>query len=155
MSEEGGGGGKKKTEMSQFQFGTFENRGGGSLFFKNVSIRNSPQTPSKIRRINLLFWYFLKERCLFLCLPEDIYFHFDLFEWNLAFSDANRPFRMPVRGVSRHQNSLNFKNVSNRSEGGGGSAFFKNVSNSKMSQMSEGGGVNPNWDIFPNFTVFF
>jgi len=25
-------------EMSQFQFGNFENRGGGSLFFKNVPI---------------------------------------------------------------------------------------------------------------------
>ena len=32
------GGGRKKTEMSQFQFGNFENRGGGSLFFKNVPI---------------------------------------------------------------------------------------------------------------------
>ena len=32
-----GGGGKKK-EMSQFQFGNFENRRGGSLFFKNVPI---------------------------------------------------------------------------------------------------------------------
>ena len=103
---------------------------GGSLFFKNVWIRNSPQTPSEIRRINSLFWYFLMQICLFLCLPEDIYFHFDLFEWNLAFSNANRPFRMPVRGVSRHQNSLNFKNVSNRSEGGG--QHF-----SKMSQIQK------------------
>ena len=33
-----GRGGGKKTEMSQFQFGNFENRGGGSLFFKNVPI---------------------------------------------------------------------------------------------------------------------
>ena len=33
-----GGRGKKKPEMSQFQFGNFENRGGGSLFFKNVPI---------------------------------------------------------------------------------------------------------------------
>ena len=54
MSHKGGGEGVKKTEMSQFQFETFENRGGGSLFFKNVSIRNSPQTPSEIRRINSL-----------------------------------------------------------------------------------------------------
>ena len=30
--------GNKKTKMSQFQFGNFENRGGGSLFFKNVPI---------------------------------------------------------------------------------------------------------------------
>ena len=36
-----------------------------------------------------------------------------------------------------------------------GSAFFKNVSNSKMSQMSEGGGVNPNSDIVTNFSPFF
>ena len=30
--------GVKKTEMSQFQSGNFENREGGSLFFKNVPI---------------------------------------------------------------------------------------------------------------------
>ena len=66
------------------------------------------------------------------------------------------PIYMPARGVSQHQKSLNFKNVSNRSDGGGGSVFFKNVSNSKMSQMSEGGGgANPSGDIVPNFTVFF
>ena len=140
--------------MSQFQFGTFENRGGGSLFFKNVSIRNSPQTPSKIRRINLLFWYFLKERCLFLCLPEDIYFHFDLFEWNLAFSDANRPFRMPVRGVSRHQNSLNFKNVSNRSEGGG-QHFSKMSQIQKCLKCRRGGGGQPQFGHCPKFYHFF
>ena len=29
------------------------------LFFKIVWIRNSLQTPSEIKRINLLFWYFL------------------------------------------------------------------------------------------------
>ena len=33
----GGRGGRKTPEMSQFQFGNFENRG-GSLFFKNVPI---------------------------------------------------------------------------------------------------------------------
>ena len=33
----GGGRVKKNPEMSQFQFGNFENRG-GSLFFKNVTI---------------------------------------------------------------------------------------------------------------------
>ena len=37
---------------------------------------------------------------------------------------------------------------------GGGSTFFKSVPNSKMSQRSEGGGVNPNWDIVPNFLDF-
>ena len=47
----------------------------------------------------------------------------------------------------------------------GGSADIKIVSNSKMSEinqggqhfpkMSEGGGVNPNLDIVPNFPVFF
>ena len=31
-----GGWGVKKTEMSQFQFENFENRGWGSIFFKNV-----------------------------------------------------------------------------------------------------------------------
>ena len=36
----------------------------------------------------------------------------------------------------------------------GGSAFFINVWNSKMSQRSKGGGVNPNWDIVPNFLDF-
>ena len=34
----GGGWVKKKPAVSQFQFGNFENRGGGSLFFKNVPI---------------------------------------------------------------------------------------------------------------------
>ena len=43
---------KKK---SQFQFGNFKNRGRGSQFFRNVWIKSSPQTPSKIPRINLLF----------------------------------------------------------------------------------------------------
>ena len=38
--------------------------------------------------------------------------------------------------------------------GGGESTFFKNVPNSKMSQRSEGGGVNPDWDIVPNFLDF-
>ena len=37
---------------------------------------------------------------------------------------------------------------------GGGSTFFKNVPNSKMSQSAEGGGFNPNWDIVPNFLDF-
>ena len=32
------GGGLKKKEMAQFQFGNFENRGGWSLFFRNVPI---------------------------------------------------------------------------------------------------------------------
>ena len=61
---------------------------------------------------------------------------------------------MPAQGVSRHQNSLNFKNVSNRSEGGG-AAFFKNVSNSKMSQMSEGGSalIGTLSQILPFFLV--
>ena len=30
--------------------------------------------------MNSLFWYFLMQICLFLCLPKDFYFHFDLFE---------------------------------------------------------------------------
>ena len=42
-------------------------------------------------------------------------------------------------GVSIFQKCLKLKNVSIWSEGGG-SAFFKNVGNSKMSQRSEGGG---------------
>ena len=36
----------------------------------------------------------------------------------------------------------------------GGSTFFKNVPNSKTSERSEGGVVNPNWDIVPNFLDF-
>ena len=49
--------------------------------------------------------------------------------------------------------SLIKKNVTIWSEGGG-STFFKNVPNSKVSQRSEGGEVNPNWDILPNFLDF-
>ena len=49
--------------------------------------------------------------------------------------------------------------ISNMSEfvpRGGGSIFFKNVGNSKMSELSEeGGGGNPNWEFVPNFPVFF
>ena len=67
--------------MSQFQFGNFENRGVGSLFFKNVPI-------------SIIFAIFC----------------------NIA--------------------------------------FIKNLWNSKMSQRSEGGRVNPNWDIVPNFLDF-
>ena len=98
--------------------------------------------------------YFLMQVCLFLCLPKDIYFHFDLFQWNLTFSDANMPIYMPARGVSQHQNSLNFKNVSNRSEGGV-SIFQKCLKFKNVPNVGGGGGVNPNWDIVPNFTVFF
>ena len=32
-----GGGVKKPPEMSQFQFGNFENRGGGGLYFSKMS----------------------------------------------------------------------------------------------------------------------
>ena len=42
-----GGGGPKKTEMSQFQFGTFENRGGGHYFSKmsqlEKALRHHPE----------------------------------------------------------------------------------------------------------------
>ena len=38
--------------------------------------------------------------------------------------------------------------------GGGRGKKNRNVPNSKMSQRSEGGGVNPNWDIVPNFLDF-
>ena len=47
------------------------------------------------------------------------------------------------------------KNVPIWSEGGG-SKFFKNVWNSKMSQMLKGGGgVNPNWDMSQIFSLFY
>ena len=41
-----GGGIRKKTKKSQIQIRTFENRWGGSQFFKNVSILSYSQTPS-------------------------------------------------------------------------------------------------------------
>ena len=50
-----GGGGTQK--CPNFNFGILKTEG-GSLFFKNVQIENSPQTPSKIKRINLLFLVF-------------------------------------------------------------------------------------------------
>ena len=43
-----------KTWYRSFQFENFENWG-GSQFFRNVWIKSSPQTISKIPRINLLF----------------------------------------------------------------------------------------------------
>ena len=46
------------------------------------------------------------------------------------------------------------KNVWIWSEGGG-SAIFKNVWNSKKSEISDGGGVKPIWEFFPNFSGFF
>ena len=66
------GGGKKKQKCPNFNLGIFKT-GGGSLFFKNVSFRNSPQTPSELRRINLLFWYFLMQTCLFLAAKQQLY----------------------------------------------------------------------------------
>ena len=39
--------------------------------------------------------------------------------------------------------------------GGGGAKFLKNVPNSKnVPKVGRGGGVNPNWDIVPNFLDF-
>ena len=50
--------------------------------------------------------------------------------------------------------SLNFKNVSNQSEGGV-SIFQKCLKFKNVPNVGGGGGGNPNWDIVPNFTVFF
>ena len=95
-------GGVKKTEMSQFQFGNYENRGGGSLFFKNVPI-------------SMIWWcnlqYYLYKKC------------------------------------------LTFKNVPIWSEGG--STFFKNVWNSKMSQRSEGEGSTLIGTLSQIFSIFY
>ena len=33
----------------------------------------------------------LNKPIIIIIIIIDIYFHFDLFEWNLAFSDANMP----------------------------------------------------------------
>ena len=60
-------------------------------------------------------------------------------------------FRCLSRGVRWNQ-SLNFKNVWNRSDGG---AFFKKVWNLKMSQMSEGGGGQPELGHCAKFSLFF
>ena len=84
----------------------------------------------------------------FSCLPKVMYFHFDLFEWTFAFSDANMPFDMPVRGgqppskCSQSQKCLNLIQ-------GGRSSFFKNIWNSKISQLSSLIGN------FPKFSRFF
>ena len=48
-----------------FDLGILETQG-ESRFFKNVWIKDSPQTPSQINRINLFSWYFLMHICLFL-----------------------------------------------------------------------------------------
>ena len=36
----------------------------------------------------------------------------------------------------------------------GGVEFLKKFWNSKMSELSEGGGVKPNWEFVPNFSAF-
>ena len=52
-----GGEGLKKQKCPNFNLGMLKTER-GSLFFKNVLIRNSPQTPSEIRRIKLTFLVF-------------------------------------------------------------------------------------------------
>ena len=53
-----------------------------------------------------------------------------------------------------YKKCLKFKKFWIWSEGGG-SEVFKKFWNSKSSELSEGGGVKPNWEFFPNFPVFF
>ena len=56
-----------------------------------------------------MMWLFVSLILKSIKEPNDIYFHFDLFEWNFAFSNENVPFEKAIQGVSRHQNSINFK----------------------------------------------
>ena len=116
----------------------FQKPRGVSQFVKNVWFENSSQIPSKMSKINYIFFLvFSHENLSFLCLPNDIWSHFDLFDWNLGFSDANIPFYMPFSNSK----------MSEFDPLGGGSAIFKNVLNSKKSELSEGG-VKPNWENF-------
>ena len=127
----------KKVPISIWEF---QKPRGVSQFVKNVWFENSSQIPSKMSKINYIFFLvFSHENLSFLCLPNDIWSHFDLFDWNLGFSDANMPFYMPFSNSK----------MSEFDPLGGGSAIFKNVLNSKKSELSEGGGINPNWERFP------
>ena len=67
-----GGGLNFFSKMSQFQFGNAENPGVGSQFFRNVWIKSSPQTPSKIRSSNSHFWYFLIKKAFFTSAQGDL-----------------------------------------------------------------------------------
>ena len=59
-------------------------------------------------------------------------------------------------GVNIFQKCPKFKNVPNRSEGGRGVSIFQKCLKFKnVPNVGGGGGVNPNWDIVPNFLVFF
>ena len=51
--------GKEKTEMSQFQFGNFENPGGGDLNFSEMSELKWPSDTIQNMKNKLTFWYFL------------------------------------------------------------------------------------------------
>ena len=118
----------KKVQISIWEF---QKPRGVSQFVKNVWFENSSQIPSKMSKINYIFFFvFSHENLPFLCLPNDIWSHFDLFDWNLGFSDANMPFYMPFSNSK----------MSEFDPLGGGSAIFKNVLNSKKSELSEGGG---------------
>ena len=116
----------KKVQISIWEF---QKPRGVSQFVKNVWFENSSQIPSKMSKINYIFFLvFSHENLSFLCLPNDIWSHFDLFDWNLGFSDGNMPFYMPFSNSK----------MSEFDPLGGGSAIFKNVLNSKKSELSEG-----------------
>ena len=54
------------------------------------------------RKSGIFFKFPLRKFC---------YFHFDLLEWKLAFSDSNMLFRCLSEGVWCHKNIINFKNI--------------------------------------------
>ena len=124
----------KKVQISIWEF---QKPRGVSQFVKNVWFENSPQIPSKMSKINLLYFfsYFLMQICLFYVylMKSGLILTF------LIEIYANMQFYMPFSNSK----------MSEFDPFGGGSAIFKNVWNSKKSEISDSGG------IFPKFFRFF
>ena len=81
-------------------------------------------TPALERKVSYGSWHFLifivnkflsfRKSGIFFKFPlrKFCYFHFDLLEWKLAFSNSNMLFRCLSDGVWCHKNIINFKNIS-------------------------------------------
>ena len=96
---------------------------------------------------------------LFLCLPKEIYFHFDLLEGNLSFSDANMPFYMPVWGGQLSSKCSQIQKYLNSIRLQEGSAILKVSEIKKKVSIIRGGGGEDfpsfNYDGSPNQISFF
>ena len=127
----------KKVQISIWEF---QKPRGVSQFVKNVWFENSPQIPSKMSKINLLYFfsYFLMQICLFY-----VY---------LMKSGLILTFLIEIYANMQFYMLFSYSKMSEFDPFGGGSAIFKNVWSSKKVWIIWG--AKPNWEFFLNFFVF-